>query len=39
MSQIMTFLKVAGINCRKLIKSQKATLHNLELNGRFESNP
>ena len=33
----MTFLKVVGINCRKSMKSEQVSLHDLDLNGRVKS--
>ena len=32
----MTFFNVAGINCCESKKSQKVTLHGLDLKGSFE---
>ena len=36
MSQVMKFSNVTGINCCKSKKSQKVTLHDLDLKGSFE---
>ena len=36
MSQVMKFSNVTGINCCKSKKSQKVTLHDLDLIGSFE---
>ena len=35
----MKFLHLTGINCCKSKKSEKVTLHDLDLKGSFESNP